>query len=70
MKKILSGFSRWTTKENFDTKIQEDNKDERKKIEKSITAMCKKEAISFEQVFYILFFEALAFRVQNLFEVN
>ena len=48
-------------------KIQEDSEDAKKKIEKSITAMWKEEAISFEQVFYVLFFDALAFRVQNLF---
>ena len=48
-------------------KIREDNEDARKDIEKSITAMWKEEVISFEQVFYILFFDALAFRAQNLF---
>ena len=48
-------------------KIQEDSEDAKKKIEKYITAMRKEEAISFEQVFYVLFFDALAFRVQNLF---
>ena len=36
-------------------KIHKDNEDARKKTEKSITATCKEEVISFEQVFYILF---------------
>ena len=36
--------------------IQQDNKDSRKKIEKSITATCKQEGISFKHVFCILFF--------------
>ena len=36
--------------------IQQDNKDARNRIEKSIAAICKEESISFEQVFYILFF--------------
>ena len=38
-------------------KIQQDNEDARKKIEKSVRAICKEESISFEQVFYILFFD-------------
>ena len=42
-------------------KIQEDIEDARKKTEKPITAMQKEEAISFEQVFYILFSDALTF---------
>ena len=50
-------------------KIKEDNEDARKKIEKFITTICKEEGISFEQVLYILFFDAhpLALRVENLF---
>ena len=56
-------------------KIQEDKEDSRRKIEKSNTAICKEEGISSEQVFYILFFDAVfisnesfsAFRVENSF---
>ena len=40
-------------------KIQQDNEDARKKIEKSVRAICKEESISFEQVFYILFFDTV-----------
>ena len=48
--------------------IQEGNEDVRNGIEKSIAAICKEEGISFEQVFYILLFDApLAFRVENSF---
>ena len=47
--------------------IQEGNEDVRNGIEKSIAAICKEEGISFEQVFYILFFDALASKVGNLF---
>ena len=36
--------------------IQQDNKDARNDTEKSISVICKEEGISFEQVFYILFF--------------
>ena len=35
--------------------IQNDNEDARSNIEKSIATICKKEGISFEQLFYILF---------------
>ena len=38
--------------------IQQDNKNARN-LEKSIAAICKGEGISFEQVFYILFFDAV-----------
>ena len=48
-------------------KIHKDNEDARKKTEKSITATCREEGISFEQVFYILFFDSLAYRLENLF---
>ena len=34
--------------------IQQDNKDARNRIEKSIAAICKEESISFEQVFYVI----------------
>ena len=47
--------------------IQQDNEDAQNGIEKSISSICKEEGISFEQLFYILFFDALAFRVENLF---
>ena len=47
--------------------IQQGNEDARNGIEKSISTICKEEGISFEQVFYILFFDALAFRAENLF---
>ena len=47
--------------------IQQDNEDAQNGIEKSISTVCKEEGISFEQLFYILFFDALAFRVENLF---
>ena len=47
--------------------IQEDNEEARNSIEKSISMICKEDGISFEQVFYILFFDTLAFRVENLF---
>ena len=39
--------------------IQQDNEDARNGIEKSITVICKEEGISLEQVFYILFFDAV-----------
>ena len=35
--------------------IQNDNEDARSNIEKSIATICKKEGISFEQLFYVLF---------------
>ena len=56
--------------------IQQDNKDARNGTEKSISVICKEEGISFEQVFYILFFFMLyllvidhpsTLRVENLF---
>ena len=47
--------------------IQEDNEEARNSMEKSISMICKEDGISFEQVFYILFFDTLAFRVENLF---
>ena len=47
--------------------IQQDNEDAQNGIEQSISSICKEEGISFEQLFYILFFDALAFRVENLF---
>ena len=56
--------------------IQQDNKDARNDTEKSISVLCKEEGISFEQVFYILFFFMLyllvidhpsTLRVENLF---
>ena len=47
-------------------KIHKNNKDVRKKTEKPITATCTQEGISFEQVFYILFFDSLAYRLENL----
>ena len=40
-------------------KIQHDDEDARNEIEKSISTICKGEGISFEQVFYILFFDAV-----------
>ena len=36
--------------------IQQDNEQASNGIEKSISTICKEEGISFEQVFYILFF--------------
>ena len=42
--------------------IQQDNEGA-SEIEKSISRICKEEGISFEQVFYILFFDALASKV-------
>ena len=51
--------------------IQQDNKDARDTIEKSIAKVCNEEGISFEQVFYILFFDVVfiiilsAIRVEN-----
>ena len=39
--------------------IQRDNKDARNRIKKSITTICKEEGTSFEQVFYILVFDAV-----------
>ena len=39
--------------------IQQDNEDATNGIEKSIATICKEEGISFEQVFYILFFDAV-----------
>ena len=46
--------------------IPQDNEDARNDIEKSIATICKEEGISFEQEFYILFFDASAFRVEKL----
>ena len=39
--------------------IQQDNEDIRTGIEKSISTICKEEGISFEQVFYLLFSDAV-----------
>ena len=39
--------------------IQQDNENARNGIEKSITAICKVQGISFEQVFYVLFSDAV-----------
>ena len=39
--------------------IKQDNEDARNRIKKSITTICKEEGISFEQVFYILFFDVV-----------
>ena len=50
--------------------IQNDNEDARNDFEKPMSMICKKEGISYEQVFYILLFDALAFRVENLFQAN
>ena len=72
MKKTSSHFSRqkriFILLKILD-KIQEDNKDARKKIEKSIAAICKEEGISFEHLLYNLFFDVypLTFRVENSF---
>ena len=48
-------------------KIQEDKEDSRRKIEKSNTAICKEEGISSEQVFYILFFDAVFISNESFF---
>ena len=57
--------------------IKQDNEEASSGTERSISTICKEEGISFEQVFYILFFYAalvinhpLAFRVENFFSVN
>ena len=50
--------------------IQNDNEDARNDFEKPMSMICKKEGISYEQVFYILLFDGLAFRVENLFQAN
>ena len=47
--------------------IWQDNEDARNGIGKSIATILKEEGIYFQQVFYTLFFDALAFRVENLF---
>ena len=39
--------------------IQQDKEDARNGIEKSKATICKEEGISFEQLFYILFFDAV-----------
>ena len=39
--------------------IQQGNKDARDGINKSVAIICKEEGISFEQVFYILFSDAV-----------
>ena len=39
--------------------IQQDNADARDSINKSVVTICNKEGISFEQVFYILFSDAI-----------
>ena len=39
--------------------IQQDHEDAGNRTKKSITTICKEEGISFEQVFYILFFDAV-----------
>ena len=36
--------------------IQQDNEDARNGIQTSISTICKEKGVSFEQVFYILFF--------------
>ena len=48
-------------------KIQEDNDDSRRKIEKSNTAIYKEEGISSEQAFYILFFDAVFISNKSFF---
>ena len=48
-------------------KIQEDKEDSRRKIEKSNTTICKEEGISSEQVFYILFFDAVFISNESFF---
>ena len=48
--------------------IQQDNQDAKNYIKKSLTAICKEEGISFEQVFYILFlllYLSSAFKEEN-----
>ena len=58
--------------------IKQDNEEAVSGIERFISTICKEEGISFEQVFYVLFFfdaalvinHPLAFRVENLFQVN
>ena len=39
--------------------IQQDNEDARNVIEKSIATICEEEGISFEEEFYILFFDVV-----------
>ena len=57
----------WYSKKILD-QIQQENEDARNDIEKSISKICKEEGISFEQVCYILSFDASAFRVDNYFK--
>ena len=39
--------------------IQQDNEDARDGIDKSVANICNEEGVSFKQVFYILFFDAV-----------
>ena len=58
-------FTRWLIKEGILIllrildQIQQDNEDARNVIEKSIATFCEEEGISFEEEFYILFFDVV-----------
>ena len=47
--------------------IQQDNEDARDGIGKSVATICNEEGISFEQVFYILFFDAVFISNRSFF---
>ena len=47
--------------------VQQDNKDVRDGIDKSVATLRHEEDISFEQVLYILFFDAVFIRVEYLY---
>ena len=48
--------------------IQQDNKNPKYGTEKSIATICNEEGISFEQVFYILFFDIVLIIILQLLE--
>ena len=55
----MNGKKRILTLLKLLDKIQQDNEDGRNEIKKSISTICKEEGISFEHIFYILFFDAV-----------
>ena len=50
--------------------IQQDNEGARDSIEKSTATICNEEGISFEQVFYILFFDVVFIIILQLLELR
>ena len=48
--------------------IQQDNEDVRDEIEKSIATICNEEGVSFEKVFYILFYDIVFIIILQLLD--